>query len=304
MAAPLLIAGGFGLAGPPIARRLPPAHATWMLSAGAAITALSVLAIAGSIAVVAVAELPVVAARGHWSPAALESETPFESWATTLALIAALASSAGGLWAATRQANSLRRAFRDSLAADAPAGICVVADGPPRAMAVPGRPGIVLVSQSLLGRLDPAERAALIAHERAHLRHGHHWHRALVEVAAAINPLLRPVRGATILATERWADEEAARRTGRSRTARALARAALLRSPAAPASAAAAMAAASERVSARVIALMAEPVPARPGLLTLVAATLAVAAGLALAFGAGTENVFEYAGRAYRSARP
>ncbi|MFI5913212.1 M48 family metalloprotease [Dactylosporangium sp. NPDC051541] len=91
----------------------------------------------------------------------------------------------------------------------------VVADwDSPRAVAVPpgrGRRGHVLVTSGLLRLLDARERAAVLAHERAHLRYNHHRTTAVAAVATAINPLLRPVESAVCLLVERSADEDAAR---------------------------------------------------------------------------------------------
>ena len=105
----------------------------------------------------------------------------------------------------------------------------VVADWTePVAVAVPGRPDRVLVTSGLLRLLDTEERRVVFAHERAHLVHRHHrlvWATAL---AAAVHPLLVPVRDAVAFLAERWADEDAAAEVGdRDLTARAVARAAL-----------------------------------------------------------------------------
>jgi beta-lactamase regulating signal transducer with metallopeptidase domain len=104
----------------------------------------------------------------------------------------------------------------------------VLADPAPQAFAVPGHGGHIVVSSGMLASLSAAERRVLLAHERAHLRAGHHWHTGLSQVAAAINPALRPVRTATGFLCERWADEIAAVQVDdRGLAATALARAAL-----------------------------------------------------------------------------
>ncbi|WP_030443257.1 M48 family metalloprotease [Actinoplanes subtropicus] len=109
------------------------------------------------------------------------------------------------------------------------AGGLVVADwSEPLAVAVPGRPGEILLTTGMLRLLDADERRAVLAHERAHLAHHHHRAMLLVGGAAAINPLLRPAREAVTYLVERWADEEAASGMGdRELVARAVARAAL-----------------------------------------------------------------------------
>lgn len=98
----------------------------------------------------------------------------------------------------------------------------------PMAVAVPGRPGHLLVTTALLRVLDSPEQRVMFAHERAHLRHRHHSIVLAAAVAAAVNPLLIPAREAVIYLVERWADEDAAAEVGdRDLAARAVARAAL-----------------------------------------------------------------------------
>ncbi|MFC7278860.1 M56 family metallopeptidase [Paractinoplanes rhizophilus] len=125
---------------------------------------------------------------------------------------------------------SFRRAAARRLRNAGPsAGGVVVADwAEPLAVAVPGRPGEILLTTGMLRVLDAAERRAVLAHERAHLAHRHHTAVLLAGAAAAVNPLLRPARDAVSYLVERWADEEAARGVGdRDLVARAVARAAL-----------------------------------------------------------------------------
>ena len=101
----------------------------------------------------------------------------------------------------------------------------------PTAFAVPGRHPHVVVSTGMLDLLDADERRAMLAHERAHLRHHHHRFIIATEVAAAMLPPLRPAARRVRFATERWADQDAAREVGDPKVvARAIARAALARS--------------------------------------------------------------------------
>ena len=67
----------------------------------------------------------------------------------------------------------------------------------------------------MLRSLDGAQRRALLAHERSHPRHRHHLHHTACQFAAAVNPLLRRLPAAVELATERWADEDAAAASSR-----------------------------------------------------------------------------------------
>lgn len=120
---------------------------------------------------------------------------------------------------------------------NAAAELVVVAAREPHAVAVPARlrrpgqparPGRILVTSGMLEALADDERRVLLAHERAHLHGGHSWQQAVVDVAAALNPLLRPTRDAVAFLLERCADETAAEAVGsRGLAARSLARAAL-----------------------------------------------------------------------------
>jgi hypothetical protein len=98
----------------------------------------------------------------------------------------------------------------------------------PMAVAIPGRPGHILVTTAILRVLDRQEQRVMFAHERAHLRHRHHAMVLVTAVSAAVNPLLVPAREAVCYLVERWADEQAAAEVGsRDLAARAVARAAL-----------------------------------------------------------------------------
>ena len=70
------------------------------------------------------------------------------------------------------------------------------------------------MSGRLLDALDDRGRAALLAHEHAHLAGRHHLFTTVAHLAAAANPLLLPVARAVDYTVERWADERAAAITG------------------------------------------------------------------------------------------
>ncbi|MFF9348864.1 M56 family metallopeptidase [Streptomyces sp. NPDC014734] len=146
---------------------------------------------------------------------------------------AALAVLAGCAVAVTRTARGhwaeLHRAARTPVRTDGE--LAVLRDSRPDAYALPGRPGTpgrIVVTTAMLKALDPAEREALLAHERAHLAGHHHLYTAAVELAALCHPALRSLRGPTGYALERCADEAAASAVGDRRiAARAIGRAAL-----------------------------------------------------------------------------
>jgi Zn-dependent protease with chaperone function len=125
--------------------------------------------------------------------------------------------------------HAVRRRWRAAVAPWSGAGpVAVIPGDSAEAFAVPGRPGTVVVGEGLLHALDPDERRVLLTHERAHLDHGHHRYLQIAESTAAAFPFLAPLARQVRFATERWADEVAARAVGdRPLVARAIIKAAL-----------------------------------------------------------------------------
>ncbi|GAA1624147.1 M56 family metallopeptidase [Catellatospora bangladeshensis] len=145
-----------------------------------------------------------------------------------VALIAALALLTGAV-RLIREILLRRRVLRELREAGRPHAGLVVADwAEPFAVAVPGRPGHILVTSGMLRALSPAEQRVLFAHENAHLRCRHHRWVTAASWSAALNPLLAPMAGLVGRLVERWADEEAAAVVGDRRlVARAVAKASL-----------------------------------------------------------------------------
>src|SRR5262249_41697262 len=152
------------------------------------------------------------------------------------------------------------------------------------AYALPGWPGRIVVSGRLLEALSEPGRAALLAHERAHLAGRHHLFTTMAHLAAAANPVWLPMARAVDYTVERWADEHAARVTGNRRlVAVTIGQVAMLATPGRLPAATLGMARAGSRrvslawagpVPRRVAALLAPP-PRSPVLL-LAAAVLIV----------------------------
>lgn len=130
----------------------------------------------------------------------------------------------------------------------------------------------------MLRSLEPDERRALLAHERAHLRFRHHRFVRLTRLAAAAFPMLMPLDCRVRYATERWADEEAVREVGdRGVVARAVAGAAIAQTG----QASAALGIADSHVVRRVESLLAElPPTSRFVELGALGAVIAAAGGL------------------------
>ncbi len=299
LALPLLVSACFGVLGPGLARRLPPRHATWLLSGGATVTALSGLAVLVLLGSTLVGQEPEIAREGHWSVTALRAHAPVDRDVGLLALLVAVAAAAAAVAVAARRGRAVLAAYRACRELPSSSGeLVVVADAAAAAYALPGRPGRIVVAQSLLAALSGPERRALFAHERAHLKHAHHWHLTLVTVAATLNPLLQPLRRAVHHAVERWADEAAATEVGDRRVvASAVARAAVLggRGPAS------ALAAGSHAVPQRVAALLGPSPRSRPGLMALTSLLLLAGAAAAAIAARETEDLFELAMRIYQS---
>jgi beta-lactamase regulating signal transducer with metallopeptidase domain len=72
----------------------------------------------------------------------------------------------------------------------------------PLAFSLAGRPGAVVATDGLARRLDGAEVAAVLAHERAHLRGRHHQLIAVVDALAAALPFLPLFRQAPVAVRE------------------------------------------------------------------------------------------------------
>ncbi|MFF7981214.1 M56 family metallopeptidase [Streptomyces sp. NPDC007901] len=260
---PFLVTAALAVLAPPVAHRLPPRPAALALACAALVTAAGW---AGSLALLAftgVAQVPQIAEEGRWSVSALRSQDPvYAVVAAVSTLVLAVCVVSLGV-AAVRQGRHLLRARRECADLPGHTELAVLDDDVPLAFALPGSPGRIVVSRGMLCRLGDAEREALLAHERAHLRGRHHVFQSVWRLTAALNPLLRPVAVAGNFVLERWADEEAAERVGdRTVVAHAVGRAALA---SAGASRPAALAATGGVVPQRVRALLAPP-PARRSL--------------------------------------
>lgn len=204
-----------------IPRRIRPAVAarfTAVLAVGAALTFVwMLLMIAGT----ALAQVHGIAERVTWCNGYLSAHR--ES-ITPLGLLAL-----GGLTGAAISSTVVRRRQRVLRARGNDEELAVVPSEEASAFVLPGRPGQIVVTTAMLRSLDPAERRVLLAHEHAHLRLGHHRYLRMTQIAIAVLPILHPMLARVRYATERWADEEAARVVGdRALVAQAIARAALL----------------------------------------------------------------------------
>ena len=105
------------------------------------------------------------------------------------------------------------------------AALVVLPTSQPLAYAVGGRSPQVVLSQGIVDVLSPAELAAVVRHELAHLQHRHDRYLVLgagVVAAGFGGRAAQRVRSTLELAVERWADESAADAGGRGAVRSAL----------------------------------------------------------------------------------
>jgi hypothetical protein len=292
---PLALPALFAPFAGPLSERLDPRHATWLLTGAAvALAGCSTLAL-GLLAAAAVVRIPLVASLGHWSLGVLGRDTPAGITVALLAgvLLGAAVLAVGGF--AVRRSRALASAFREAQWLPGRGQAVVVADKSADAYALPGRPGRIVVTAGMLAALDEPGRAALLAHEQAHLAGFHYLVTTAVRLAATASPLLRPVARAVEYTVERWADERAATVVGDRRlVAHTIGRAALAAKAsrprrAIPAALGAVFSGVRVRARAgagpvprRVAALLAPPPPRRLVLLAAVLALVALAGICAL----------------------
>jgi Zn-dependent protease with chaperone function len=305
MGLPLLASVLLGAFAPQVGHLLPPATAVRLLTAAMFLTALAtgfVLAVVGTLVL---AQIPAVAALGHWSVRVLGSHLPVPVAGGCLAFVTVC----GLLTAALRRATISGRELLRAAAAcrqlgPSVAGLVVVDDEQPDAYALPGFGGRVVVSTAMLRALPAGERRVLLAHEAAHLQHRHHLWVQAAELAAAADPLLRPAARAVRAAVERWADEVAAAEVGdRALAARALARAGVARAEGRRKVLAhgVALAGADTAVADRARALLAGPPPRRRALSGLVCGLMLVTLSASVVTSRDAEARFEAAHSAYAS---
>lgn len=211
-----------------VTARVEPRAATWLMAAGALLLSATSCGALGLLVLSELVRMPMLARLGHWSSSVVRSGGLPSGWTSLAAGIVLGAALIGAGSYAIRRARALAAAGRHARDLPGFSELVVTGDAAADAYAVPGRPGRIVVSTGMLGALDEAGRAALLAHERAHLSSRHHWFTAAARLAAAANPLVRPLADAVEYTVERWADEAAAAAVGdRGLVARAIANAAL-----------------------------------------------------------------------------
>jgi hypothetical protein len=232
---PLVIPVLAALAARPLADRLPPVAATWLLTGSSLALALASSAVLGLLALSALVRIPLVAAVSDMSVPVIsrgDSVSVPVAIAAGALLAAAAAAAIRALW---RRGGAIVAAGRQARRLPGAGQVVVTEDDAADAYTLPGWPCRIVITSGMLRVLSGPERDVLLAHERSHAAGSHYLFTSAARLAAAANPLLRPVAAQVCYTVERWADERAATATGnRPLAARAIARAALASSAAPP----------------------------------------------------------------------
>lgn len=204
---------------PPITR---PATAAWVITASMVLVVAAISAFLVQMSAAGLSEIGPVADLIGWCRALYGGQHGATPW---VGLISLAALAIIGL----RVVRHLRAMRTDLRHFEGVSGITIVDTTRPIAFAVPGNPGGVVMSRSMLEALEPDERIVVVAHENAHLRFHHHVFVRITGACAAALPILDPIARRVRFLTERWADEFAADRVGSRRlVADTIARVALL----------------------------------------------------------------------------
>jgi beta-lactamase regulating signal transducer with metallopeptidase domain len=223
-------------------------------------------------------QLPPIAAMGPWSASRLDAYDPVPDPLAAISLVLLAIAVVRVVCKVVHRARCLVAVYRTYHGQQSAGSVIVLDSDRVDAFATPAPAGRVVVTSALLRALNPTERRAVLAHEHSHLAHRHVWWAMTADLAAAVNPLLRPTATSVGHAIERWADEDAAVVLGdRQLVARTIARAALLRHDARGSADALLPAATGADVPQRVRALLGPPPRRRP--LALVALAVLLAAG-------------------------
>jgi Zn-dependent protease with chaperone function len=232
---PLLVPLLAAVAARPLAGRLPPAVATWLLVLTAVALALASSAVLGMLALTALVRIPQVESLGRMSGPVISADDPASvpvAIAAGALLAAAVTVACRALW---RRAAALAAAGREARLLPGAGQVVVTDDEAADAYTLPGMPCRIVITAGMLRALSQPERQVLLAHERAHASSLHYLFTTVARLAAAANPLPYPVASAVGYTVERWADEKAAATTGdRQLAARAIAHAALAAAAAPP----------------------------------------------------------------------
>ncbi len=158
---PLVIPALAGAAARPLAARLEPRHATWLLTTAAVALAACSLAALALLAAFAAARAPLLAAVGDYSPEVMRRGDPISAAAGVAAALALTGAAVAVMVMFGNRARALAESYRRAAGLHAEDGIVVVPGPAIEAYALPGWPGRIVVSGRLLDCLDERRRTAL-----------------------------------------------------------------------------------------------------------------------------------------------
>lgn len=286
----------FAVAAPRLGRHLPPALAARLLVPASLVTAGSTVFVLGALAFTWLGQLPVISAIGSWSGSRLDASDPVPDPVAAVSLVLLGVVTVRTAVRVVRRARSLVSLYRihRDLRSDGP--VIVVDSARLDAFATPAPAGRVVITSALVNALTPTERQVVLAHEQSHLAHRHVFWTLAADLAAAVNPLLRPTAATIGHVIERWADEDAAAVLGdRQLVARTIAKAALLRHEARTVANNPLPAATGGDVPGRVRALLAPPPRRRPLALVALAVLLTAGALATIAVEQTSDRLFDHA---------
>jgi len=307
--APLVAGALLGGLGPRLARSTSPGLVARVVPATCVLVAASTGLSLSVFAILVTARARPLAGLGHLSTAALPwpyPQIPAQvGVAVAVVVVVLLGASLAASASTGRELAAAQQACREL--GHRLDGVHVLADSRPRAVAVLGLPGRVVLSTGMVALLSAGELDAVVAHERAHLRRRHHLGVVAMRLAAIADPLLRPMVAVTEHAVEREADEDAALVVGDRRTvARAVIRASLAGAGSRPGGPEdrSALAATAGDAPRRVEALL-EPArpPRRAALIPLLALAL-VAGGAGISNAVATDRHLDAARSAWMATAP
>lgn len=296
LAAAVLALIVFAASGPWLAGALPPAVTVRVLAPATILAAGCASFVLSVVTFTWLGQLAQVAAEGDWSPDTLRSLNPIPAQVSIAAGFLLVPLAVWTVWTVARRIRGLwmtYQACRDLPSASTAPYAIVDSD---TLDAFTTACGHIILTSRLVEVLSPGQRQIVAAHERSHHRHRHTWWTLAVDLAAAVNPLLRPTAAAIRHATERWADEDAAAAAGRHHVAATIATVALLRSPSRthPVTT---LAATGGRVPQRVRALLSPPPRTKARLLGVAVALPVAVAAATIAVQQTAETLFELATR-------
>ncbi|MGH3216471.1 MAG: M48 family metalloprotease, partial [Trebonia sp.] len=200
---PLVIPVLAALAARPVADRLPPVAATWLLTGSALALALASSAVLGLLALSALVRIPLVAAIADMSVPVISR---IDSVSVPVAIVAGAllaAAAAAAIRALWRRGAAIVAAGRQARRLPGAGQVVVTEDDAADAYTLPGWPCRIVITSGMLRVLSGPERDVLLAHERSHAAGSHYLFTSAARLAAAANPLLLPLSRAVDYTTER-----------------------------------------------------------------------------------------------------